>query len=435
MKTLKHINCKNCGEILSLEILDLGFSPPSNSFLLPNEIKETYYPLNVFLCENCLLVQIPEYKNAKEIFSKNYVYFSSYSQTWLNHAQNYAREITKKLNLNRKSQVIEIAANDGYLLQFFKDLNIPNLGIEPTSSTAKIARQKGIEIIEDFFSSKLAQNLPKADLIIGNNVIAHIPQIRDFVKGVRIALKDSGVANFEFPHILNLIKYNQFDTIYHEHFYYYSLHAIMDLFARERLFIYDVDILETHGGSLRIYASKQNKPISKNIKKVLLCEKKAHLDSAIGYKNLQKNANKIKLDFLALLLKIKQENKRIVGFGAAAKGNTLLNFCGVKNDFIDFVVDSNPHKQNLLLPGSHIKVLDKSALKDARADFVWIPTWNIKDEIINDVNLLLVDSKMGGGSTQIHSKRPQSEGYLDFAKILDSTIFTICTADSAKLVA
>lgn len=395
MKTAEIFNCKNCGKVLSLEILDLGFSPPSNSFLLSNEIKETYYPLNVFLCENCLLVQIPEYKNAKEIFSKNYVYFSSYSQTWLNHAQNYVKEITKKLNLNHKSQVIEIAANDGYLLQFFKVLNIPNIGIEPTSSTAKVARQKGIEIIEGFFSSHLAQNLPKADLIIGNNVIAHIPQIRDFVKGVRIALKDSGVANFEFPHILNLIKYNQFDTIYHEHFYYYSLHSIMDLFARERLFIYDVDILETHGGSLRIYASKKSKPVSKNIKKVLLCEKKAHLDSAIGYKNLQKNANKIKLDFLALLIKIKRANKRVVGFGAAAKGNTLLNFCGIKNDFIDFIVDSNPHKQNLLIPGSHIKVLDKSVLKDARADFIWIPTWNIKDEIINEVNLLLADSKKG----------------------------------------
>ncbi|MGX3010442.1 methyltransferase domain-containing protein [Helicobacter sp. 23-1044] len=413
------MKCKNCGEKLALEILDLGFSPPSNSFLNPRETQEMFYRLNVFLCEKCLLVQVPEYKNAKEIFSKNYVYFSSYSKLWVAHAKNYAEMIAEKLHLGAHSQVIEIAANDGYLLQFFNALNIPNIGVEPTLGTANAARKKGIKIICDFFSAKLAEDLPKADLIIGNNVIAHIPQIRDFVRGVKIALKDGGVANFEFPHILNLIKYNQFDTIYHEHFYYYSLHSIMDLFAREGLYIYDVDEINTHGGSLRIYASKQNIAQSKNIKKVLLDEKKAHLDSALGYQNLQKNANKIKFDFLSLLLKIKSQNKRIAGFGATAKGNTLLNFCGIKDDLISFVVDSNPHKQNLLLPGSHIKVLDKSALKKMRPDFIWIGAWNIKDEIISEVNALFaessVDSAKGGGKMQIHNRHPKGFNYLNFA--------------------
>lgn len=404
------MKCKNCAKSLDLQILDLGFSPPSNSFLKPDEVRECHYPLKVFLCQNCLLVQIPEYKNAREIFSKDYVYFSSYSKSWLNHAKNYAEMITKKLSLNQSSQVLEIAANDGYLLQFFRDLKIPNLGIEPTSSTAKIARQKGLEIIEDFFNAELAKRLPKADLIIGNNVIAHIPNVRDFIKGVRIALKPNGIANFEFPHILNLIKYNQFDTIYHEHFYYYSLHSIMDLFARERLFIYDVDILQTHGGSLRIYASKLPKPQSKAIKKVLLDEKKHCLDSALGYENLQKNANKIKLDFLTLLLKIKKNHQKIVGFGAAAKGNTLLNFCGIKDDLIDFVVDSSPYKQNLLLPGSHIKVKDKMALKVAKPDFVWIPAWNIKDEIMSEVRAILAE--MGGGSMQVCNHCPKRENHL-----------------------
>lgn len=390
--------CKNCNSELNIKIADLGFAPPSNSFLKQEDLEnsESYYPLKVYLCQKCLLAQIEEYKNAKEIFSKDYVYFSSYSKLWVQHAKKYVDMITSKLKLDKNSCVIEIASNDGYLLQFFNAKNIPNIGVEPTSSTAKIAKEKGIKVIEDFFSAKLAKSLPKADLIIGNNVIAHIPNIRDFISGVRIALKNKGIANFEFPHILNLIRFNQFDTIYHEHFYYYSLHSIINLFKNENLNIYDVDVLNTHGGSLRIYASKVNKTQSKNILNILNLEKQYNLDNPKGYLCLQKNIEKIKNDFLTLLLRLKKQNKKIIAFGAAAKGNTLLNYCGIKDDLIEYVVDSSPHKQNLFLPGSHIKVKDKNEIATSKPDYIWIPAWNLKKEIIKEVESLLKEA-MGGG--------------------------------------
>lgn len=391
--------CKNCNNDLMLKIADLGYAPPSNSFLCRDDLEnqESYYPLKVYLCKHCLLAQVNEYKNAKEIFSKNYVYFSSYSSTWVSHAKKYADMIIKKLKLNHQSQVIEIAANDGYLLQFFK--GIPSIGIEPTSSTAKVAKSRGINIIEKFFDKNLASTLPKADLVIGNNVLAHVPEIRDFVCGVNLVLKDNGIANFEFPHILNLIRRNQFDTIYHEHFYYYSLHSVMDLFKRENLYIYDVDILDTHGGSLRIYASKNNIKQSKKIAKVLELEKKYNLHNEVGYMQLEQNMQNIKNDFLMLLLRLKKNNKKIIAYGVAAKGNTLLNYCGVKNDLISYAIDSSPYKQNLFLPGSHIEVKDKEFLKDHIPDYIWIPAWNIKDEIIKEVESTLkpVVSAMGGG--------------------------------------
>lgn len=410
--------CKNCGSILKLKIADLSFAPPSNSFLNKDDLQnaESYYPLKVYLCQNCFLAQVDEYKNVKEIFSKNYVYFSSYSSTWVAHAKSYAEMIIKKLDLNKSSQVIEIAANDGYLLQFFK--GIPSIGIEPTSSTAKVAKSRGIEIIEKFFNKALASNLPKADLIIGNNVLAHVPNIRDFVAGVRIALKKDGVANFEFPHILNLIKYNQFDSIYHEHFYYYSLHSVIDLFKRENLYIYDVDILKTHGGSLRIYASKNNKQISKNIINILALEKKYNLDNKDGYLSLESNMQKIKIDFLSLLLKLKKNNKKVIAYGAAAKGNTLLNYCGIKDDLIAYAIDNSPHKQNLFLPGSHIEVKNKDFIKEQIPDYIWIPAWNIKDEIIKEVESIFKailsnpkNSNMGGGSMQIYHHYSKSKNY------------------------
>lgn len=412
--------CKNCGYILNLKIADLSYAPPSNSFLKKDDLQnvESYYPLKVYLCKNCLLAQVDEYKNIKEIFSKNYVYFSSYSSTWVAHAKAYAEMIIKKLNLNKSSQVIEIAANDGYLLQFFKE--IPSIGIEPTSSTAKVAKSRGIEIIERFFDKALATILLKADLIIGNNVLAHVPNIRDFVAGVRIVLKKDGIANFEFPHILNLIKYNQFDSIYHEHFYYYSLHSVMDLFKRENLYIYDVDILKTHGGSLRIYASKNKNKPSKNIIKVLALEKKHNLHNKNGYLSLESNMQKIKIDFLSLLLKIKKNDKKVIAYGAAAKGNTLLNYCGVKNDLIAYAIDNSPHKQNLFLPGSHIEVKSRDFIKEQIPDYIWIPAWNIKDEIIKEVESIFksiicnADSKnsdMGGGSMQIYHHYSKSKNH------------------------
>lgn len=393
------MTCKNCNNKLSIKIADLGFAPPSNSFLKKEDLEnsEVYYPLKVYLCQQCLLAQIEEYKNAREIFSKDYVYFSSYSTSWVRHAQKYVDMISARLKLDSKSQVIEIASNDGYLLQFFNAKNIPNIGIEPTYSTAKVAKQRGIKVIQDFFSSKLANTLPKADLIIGNNVIAHIPNIRDFVKGVYIALKKDGVANFEFPHILNLIKFNQFDTIYHEHFYYYSLHSIINLFKNENLYIYDVDMIDTHGGSLRIYASKTNKKQSKNVINILELEKQYHLDTPKGYLGLQGNMEEIKNNFLSLLLRLKRQNKKVIAFGAAAKGNTLLNYCGIKNDMIECIVDSSHYKQNLFLPGSHIEVKSKNIISTLKPSYIWIPAWNLKKEIIKEIDFLLQENM--GGST------------------------------------
>lgn len=411
--------CKNCGSEAKIVVADLGFAPPSNSFLSKIDLNEgeTYFPLKVFLCEQCLLVQMDEYKNAKEIFAKNYVYFSSYSKTWVQHAKDYVDMISTKLKLNTSSQVIEIASNDGYLLQFFNRKSIPNFGIEPTSSTASAARAKGINVIEYFFNSQLAKNLPKADLIIGNNVIAHVPDIRDFVQGVYLTLKENGMATFEFPHILNMLQFNQFDTIYHEHFYYYSLHAIINLFEAEKLHICDVDMLSTHGGSLRIYASKNKMKQSKMVEKVLKLEKTHSLDSPIGYANFQSSIENTKNDFLSLLLKAKKQNKKIVGFGAAAKGNTLLNYCGIKTDMIECVVDSSPYKQNLFLPGSHIPVKDKDVLSKIKPDYIWIPAWNLKSEIINEIKILTTKNVAnGGGGIQIHYHFPKDQGY--YSKIL-----------------
>lgn len=395
--------CKNCASEADIVVADLGFAPPSNSFLSRADLErgEMYFPLKVFLCKACLLVQIDEHKSAKEIFSKNYVYFSSYSSAWIQHAREYVEMISKKLALNASSQVIEIASNDGYLLQFFKQKHIPHIGIEPTSSTASVARAKGIEVVEEFFSAELAGRLPKADLIVGNNVIAHVPNIRDFVRGVYITLKENGVANFEFPHILNLLRFNQFDTIYHEHFYYYSLHAMMNLLSAERLYIYDVDVLDTHGGSLRIYASKRKQPKSERVKEILQMEREYRLHIPAGYASFQSKIEGIKNDFLSLLLRAKKRGKKIIGFGAAAKGNTLLNYCGIKTDMIECVIDSSPHKQNLFLPGSHIPVKHKNILADIQPDYIWIPAWNLKKEIINEARALLrnhtLDAGGGGG--------------------------------------
>lgn len=408
------ITCKNCSSPLNLIIADLGYAPPSNSFLKDLESTEYYYPLKVYLCESCLLAQCTEYKRADEIFSSEYVYFSSYSSFWLNHAREYVDMISSKLKLDSSSFVIEIASNDGYLLQFLKAKKIPNIGIEPTSSTANAAIKKGIEVIIDFFSSKLAQTLPKADLIIGNNVIAHVPNIRDFVSGVRIALKDSGVANFEFPHILNILINNQFDSIYHEHFYYYSLHSITNLFKNEGLYIYDVDLLNTHGGSLRIYASKRKQKISDNVKNILALEKSYNLDSTLGYLSLQDDMLKLKLDFLSLLLRLKKRGESIIGFGASAKGNTLLNYCGIKSDLISYVIDSSPYKQNLFLPGSHIKVCDKGIIKTLKPKYIWISAYNLKNEIIAEVKEQVsknatTNATMGGGSMLLYPNLPKTK--------------------------
>ncbi|NLU96917.1 SAM-dependent methyltransferase [Marinomonas sp. UCMA 3892] len=381
------MKCRFCNTPLDLVFADLVNSPPSNSFLTENELNEpeVFYPLKTYVCDECKLVQIDEYKKSDDIFSSNYVYFSSFSNSWLEHAKKYVEDISTKLDLKPTSFVTEIASNDGYLLQYFKEKNIPCLGIEPTSSTAAVAKGKGIDVVEDFFGSKLALNLKKSDLILGNNVLAHVPDINDFVRALKIALKDSGTITMEFPHLMNLIKDNQFDTIYHEHFSYLSLCTVKQIFEAQDLKLYDVEKLSTHGGSLRIYATHIDNTSLKeteNISSILEEERNFGLLDINVYKEFQERANRVKCDLVEFLLKAKKENKKVVAYGAAAKGNTLLNYAGVKADLIEFVVDKSPYKQGLYLPGSHIPVVSEEVLRNSVPDYVLILPWNIKDEIM-----------------------------------------------------
>jgi 2-polyprenyl-3-methyl-5-hydroxy-6-metoxy-1,4-benzoquinol methylase len=377
------MNCRHCNTELKNIFCDLGFAPPSNSYLTKEQLSqpEIHYPLKAYVCHKCFLTQIGELKNANEIFNSNYAYFSSYSSTWLAHAKNTVELLSKKLGLNRNSQVIEIASNDGYLLQYAKAKNIPCLGIEPSTNTAKIAKQKGIKVIEKFFDSKLASKLPKADWLLGNNVLAHVPNINDFVKGLKIALKQNGTITMEFPHLLNLIELNQFDTIYHEHYSYLSLIAAQKIFAKQNLKIYAADELPTHGGSLRIYAThtENSIKIENSVKKLLEKERQAQLNSLNGYKNFQNKIRKIKTDLLKFML---ANNKGdVVGYGAAAKGNTLLNYCGIGTDILNFVVDLSPYKQGLFLPQSHIPIVVEKAIKKAKPKYILILPWNLREEI------------------------------------------------------
>ncbi len=392
------MKCRFCNNELKNVFIDLVNAPPSNSYLTKEQLinePEIYFPLKVFLCEKCWLVQVDEHKKFSEIFDKNYAYFSSYSSSWLKHSENYVNMISDRLKLDKDSLVIEIASNDGYLLQYFLPKRIPCIGIEPTVDTARIAKKKGIHIIEDFFSVKLAKQLAEegktADLILGNNVLAHVPDINDFVEGLRIALKPQGSITMEFPHLLNLIKFNQFDTIYHEHFSYFSLLAVKKNFEAHHLVICDVEELPTHGGSLRIYAKHKNNTkinISSNVSTVLKKEQDFGLSNLDIYQSFQEKADKIKYAFLEFLIQQKKSGNKVAAYGAAAKGNTLLNYCGIKNDFIEFVVDKSPHKQNKYLPGSHIPVVSEDMLKTERPDYVIILPWNIKDEITEQLSYI-----------------------------------------------
>lgn len=388
------MKCRCCGLPLQHIFADLIAAPPSNAYLTKQQLSqpEIYYPLKLYVCDQCWLVQIDEFKQHNEIFDDNYAYFSSYSSSWLAHSKTYVDEITEQLLLNQNSLVIEIAANDGYLLQYFNQKEIPNLGIEPTASTAQAAREKGISVIEEFFGVALATQLVKnnqqADLILGNNVLAHVPDINDFVSGLKLLLKEQGTLTFEFPHLMQLVKHNQFDTIYHEHFSYFSLHTIITLFNHHQLNIVDVKELPTHGGSLRIYAQHQQKGsqqqelcASDSVKKLLTEEKNRGMLNLNYYAHFQQQINQVKNQFLQFLLEKRQQGKTIAAYGAAAKGNTLLNYCGIKKDLIDFVVDISPHKQDKYLPGSHIPIVAESYLKQQRPDYIIIFPWNIQNEI------------------------------------------------------
>jgi len=385
------MKCRFCKTELKHVFIDLVASPPSNSFLTEQQLNEpeVYYPLKLYVCHNCYLVQVDEYKKSDDIFNSDYAYFSSYSKTWVEHARQYVEMIILKLNLDQKSLVIEIASNDGYLLQHFKAKNIPCLGIEPTKNTAEVARKKGIETVTEFFGEKLARNLvaqgKTADLIIGNNVFAHVPDINDFVSGLKVVLSNDGVITLEFPHLLCLVSENQFDTIYHEHFSYLSFHTVQRIFKEHGLAIFDVEELSTHGGSLRVYASHDKnkmRHIQQGINVLLEKEKMAGMMGMDFYVNFQYKADSVKYGLLDFLLLQKKAGKKIVAYGAAAKGNTLLNYCGIKKGLIEFVVDASPHKQGKFLPGSHIPILSPEALTEQKPNYVMILPWNIKDEVM-----------------------------------------------------
>lgn len=396
------MNCRFCETKLRIEIIDLINSPLSNANLTNEELNEpeVFYPLKIYVCEKCFLVQIDEYKKSDEIFNEKYAYFSSFSTSWLKHAKDYVEMVTKRFNINTKSFVIEIASNDGYLLQYFKIKNIPCLGIEPSSNTAAVAKEKGIDVIIDYFGVPLAEKLlemkRKPDLILGNNVLAHVPKINDFVKGLKIILNDKGIVTMEFPHIMNLIENNQFDTIYHEHFSYFSFLTVKSIFEYHKLEIFDVDEIPTHGGSLRIYAKHQEdntKEISSKVQQLYDLEISKKMNNLDFYKEFQEKVNIIKNNFLQFLVEKKLKGKRVIAYGAAAKGNTLLNYCGIKNDLIEYVVDLSPYKQGKFLPGSHIPILNEEKIKETKPDFIIILPWNIKEEIMKQLNYV---SKWGG---------------------------------------
>ncbi len=391
------MKCRFCKTELTHLFIDLFNSPASNSFLTPEELNEpeTYFPLKVFTCPECFLVQIDEYKKSEDIFSQQYVYFSSYSSSWLAHAKKYTEMMLERFGYNENSQIIEIASNDGYLLQYFKEKHIPVLGIEPTKNTAEAAREKGIESINEFFGTKLAKEMIakyiKADLLIGNNVLAHVPDIVDFVAGLKLVLKEEGVITMEFPHLMQLIENNQFDTIYHEHFSYLSLHTVKKIFESQKLDVFDVDEISTHGGSIRIYAKHKEdntKEISVNVALLLEKESQKGITNLNYYRHFSEKAFQVKLGLTTFLLDQKKQNKKVAAYGAAAKGNTLLNYCGIKNDLIEYVADANPHKQNKFLPGSHIPVVNEQFLKNHIPDYVLILPWNLKEEISEQLSYI-----------------------------------------------
>jgi len=351
--------------------------------------------LKVYTCTKCFLVQVDEYKKSDAIFDSNYAYFSSFSTSWLQHAKEYTDLMASRFGFNENSQVIEVASNDGYLLQYFKEKNIPVLGIEPTANTAAAAKEKGIESVIEFFGSRLAKELVakniKADLLLGNNVLAHVPDIVDFVGGLKIILKENGVITMEFPHLMQLVDNNQFDTVYHEHFSYLSFYTVKEIFASQGLEMFDVQELPTHGGSLRIYAKHQNdksKSVSENVANLLQKENAKGMRGLAYYDHFQQQALKIKLDITEFLIDQKRAGKKVAAYGAAAKGNTMLNYCGIKSDLIEFVVDANPHKQNKFLPASHVPIVNEQYLKDSKPDFVIIFPWNLKDEITKQLSYI-----------------------------------------------
>ena len=388
------MKCRHCGSELHLPFLDLGNAPPSNAYLTEEAVRapETWFPLRILVCENCWLVQTEDHAGREALFTQDYAYFSSFSTTWLAHAQRYVDQMIARFDLNASNCVVEVAANDGYLLQYVQQAGVPCYGIEPTTSTASAARGKGIDIVERFFGVELAEELVRAgrqaDLIAANNVLAHVPDINDFVSGFTRLLKPQGVVTFEFPHLLRMVQKNQFDTAYHEHYSYLSLTAVQRIFAANGLTVFDVEELPTHGGSLRVFAQRSDTCAHAQtpaVAAVLQMEATAGMTTPEFYREFQHRAEKVKDDLVLFLIDAKRKGLKVGAYGAAAKGNTLLNFAGIRPDLLPYVVDKNPAKQGKCMPGSRIPIVDEAYLKAHRPDLILILPWNLREEVMTQL--------------------------------------------------
>lgn len=388
--------CRFCGQSLTHVVVDLGMSPLCESFLRADQVNqmEPFYPLTTRVCERCFLVQLESYVDGEEIFTE-YAYFSSYSESWLEHARKYTEDMTTRFALGRESHVVEVASNDGYLLQWFVKRGIPCLGVEPAKNVAAVAEEKGVPSLVEFFGVETAMKMvaagQQADLLLGNNVLAQVPDLNDFVGGLKILLKPTGVITIEFPHLMKLVSENQFDTIYHEHYSYFSFLTAEAIFAAHDLVLFDVEELSTHGGSLRIYArhtSDQSKPMSPRAQELRKRELTAGVWSLEYYATYEEQVKETKRKLLQFLIGARREGKRVVGYGAPGKGNTLLNYCGIRTDFVDFTVDRNPYKHGRFLPGTHIPIHAPDALREARPDYVLILPWNLREEIMAQLSFI-----------------------------------------------
>ncbi len=388
------MRCRFCDSSLSRTFSDLGMSPLSNAYVKASAMArmERFYPLHAYVCESCLLVQLQEFASPKQIFD-DYAYFSSYSESWLRHCQAYTAYMIERFDFGREHQVVEIASNDGYLLKYFKAAGVPVLGIEPAENVARVAQEHGVETLVKFFGAETAEDLvaagTRADLLLGNNVLAHVPDLNDFVRGLKILLKPNGVITMEFPHLLRMIEENQFDTIYHEHFSYFSFQTVERVFAHHGLSLFDVEELPTHGGSIRIFGQHAETGKQAIDPRVMVMREKetsfgiGRLETYTGFAEQACETKRALLDFL---IEAKRAKKTIVGYGAPAKGNTLLNYCGIRSDFLDYTVDRSPHKQGQFLPGTHIPIYSLDRIRQTRPDYVLILPWNLKDEIIEQMS-------------------------------------------------
>jgi SAM-dependent methyltransferase len=388
-------NCRFCGTLLTNVFADLGMSPLANAYLSEEQLgqMEPFFPLRALVCDNCLLVQLEDYETPEVIFA-DYAYFSSYSTSWLEHSQRYVDMAVERFGLDGSSSVVELASNDGYLLQYFVERGVPVLGVEPAANVAEVAEEKGIPTVVRFFGRETARELAertRPDLLLGNNVLAHVPDLNDFVGGMKVLLADDGVLTMEFPHLWHLIEDNEFDTIYHEHFSYFSFTTVTKVFAAHGLTLFDVEELPTHGGSLRIFGrhdEDDSKPVTDRAKALLKRERDAGYERIETYLGFAEKVKQAKWELLEFLIARKREGKRIVAYGAPAKGNTLLNYCGIRTDMIDFATDLNPHKQGRYLPGTRIPIKAPEAIREARPDYVLILPWNLKDEIVEQLSFI-----------------------------------------------